>query len=53
MSYEHITCAQSDPVIRYNISQNKLIFKYSHYISQQVQQSLGRTVTLHEESSCP
>ena len=52
MSYEHITCAQSDPVIRYNISQNKLIFKYSNYISQQVQQSLGRTVTLYEESSC-
>ena len=34
-------------MIRYNISQNKLIFKYSHYISQQVQQSLGRTVTQH------
>ena len=53
MSYDHITCVQSDPVIRYNISQNKLIFKYSNYISQQVQQSLGRTVTLYEESSCP
>ena len=37
MSYEHITCAQSDPVIRYNITQNKLIFKYSHYISQRFQ----------------
>ena len=37
MSYEHITCAQSDPVIRYNITQNKLIFKYSHKISQRIQ----------------